>query len=71
MPKSTLFIRVVKKAYNKKMISLNYTQGEITWLNNKYIKIKKNKKLDNKFLGLFYIYYIVKKLVYELKLSIK
>ena len=38
-----------KKAYNKGVKSHSYILGKKVWLNSKYIKIKKNKKLENKF----------------------
>ena len=45
--------------------------GKKVWLNNKYIKIKKNKKLKSKFFGPFQIIYAVEKSTYKLELPIK
>ena len=41
------------------------------WLNSKYIKIKKNKKLENKFFGLFRVLYLIDKQTYKLELPAK
>ena len=60
-----------KKAYNKGIKSCSYAPGEKIWLNSKYIKTKKNKKLESKFCGLFQVLYIVSKSVQKLELSIK
>lgn len=45
--------------------------GKKIWLNSKYIKIKRNKKLDNKFFGPFQVLHIVRKQVYKLELPTK
>ncbi len=42
-----------KRAHNKGIKSHSYAPGEKVWLNNKYIKTKKNKKLKSKFFGPF------------------
>ena len=43
----------------------------MVWLNSKYIKIKRNKKLKSKFFGSFKVRYIVKKQAYKLELPTK
>ena len=50
-----------KKAYDKGVKDRNYTLGKKVWLNSKYIKIKKNKKLENKFFKPFWIFHAVGK----------
>ena len=50
-----------KQAHDKKVKSCSYALSKKVWLNNKYIKIKKNKKLKNKLFGLFKIFHIVEK----------
>ena len=42
-----------KRAYDKGVKPWNYTPSEKVWLNSKYIKIKRNRKLKAKFLGFF------------------
>ena len=45
--------KLQKKAYTKRVKSHSYTPDKKVWLNSKYIKIKKYKKLENKFFGPF------------------
>lgn len=59
------------RAYNKGVKRRSYTLGKKILLNNKYIKIKQNKKLEKKFFGLFQVFYRVGKQAYTLKLSTK
>ncbi len=42
-----------KKDHDKRVKSRSYTPGKKVWLNSKYIKTKRNKKLENKFFKLF------------------
>ena len=63
--------KLQKKAYNKGVKSRSYTPSKKVWLNSKYVKIKKNKKLKNKFFGPFQVFYVVEKQAYKLELSIK
>ena len=42
-----------KKAHNKRVKSHSYVPKKKIWLNSKYIKTKKNKKLKNNFLDPF------------------
>ncbi len=60
-----------KKAHDKGVKSCNYTLGEKVWLNSKYIKTKKNKKLESKFFGPFRVLHAVEKQVYKLELPTK
>ena len=40
-----------KRAHNKDVKSSSNAPGKKIWLNSKYIKMKRNKKLENKFFG--------------------
>ncbi len=60
-----------KRAHDKGVKSLSYTLSEKVWLNSKYIKIKQNKKLENKIFRLFWVPHAVEKEVYKLELPIK
>ena len=57
-----------KRAYDKGIKSRSYASGKKVWLNSKSIKTKRNKKLENKFLGLFQVFYVIGKQVYKLEL---
>ena len=59
---------VQKRAYNKGVKPKSYTPSDKVWLNNKYIKTKRNYKLDAKFFGLFWVLYPIKKQAYKLQL---
>ncbi len=60
-----------KKAHDKGVKNYSYTPGEKVWLNSKYIKTKRNKKLESKFFGPFRILYVVGKQTYKLELPTK
>lgn len=60
-----------KRAHDKGIKSCSYVLGEKIWLNGKYIKIKQNRKLKNKFYDLFQVFYPVSKLAYKLELPTK
>ncbi len=60
-----------KRAYDKGIKSHSYAPGEKVWLNSKYIKPKRNKKLESKFFGPFRVLYAVGKQVYKLALPMK
>ncbi len=60
-----------KKAHDKRVKSRSYAPGKKVWLNSKYIKTKRNKKLESKFFGLFRVLHTVKKQAYKLKLPTK
>ncbi len=38
-----------KKAHDKRVKSRSYAPGEKVWLNSRYIKTRRNKKLESKF----------------------
>ncbi len=50
-----------KKAYDKGIRSRSYALGEKIWLNSKYIKTKRNKKLESKFFRPFQVLHAVGK----------
>ncbi len=60
-----------KKAHDKGVKSRSYAPGEKVWLNSKYIKMKRNKKLESKFFKPFRVLYIVEKQAYKLELPAK
>ncbi len=60
-----------KRAHDKGVKSRSYALGEKVWLNSKYIKTKKNKKLESKFFGPFRVFHAVKKQAYKLELPVK
>ena len=57
-----------KRALNKGVKSRSYAAGDKVWLNNKYIKTKRNRKLEAKFFGPFQVLHPVGKQAYKLKL---
>ena len=57
-----------KQVYDKGVKSRSYAPGEKVWLNSKYIKTKRNQKLEAKFFGPFRVLHPVKKQVYKLEL---
>ena len=60
-----------KRAHDKGVKSRSYVPGEKVWLNSKYIKTKRNKKLENKFFGPFRVLHAVGKQAYKLELPTK
>ena len=60
-----------KRAHDKGVKPQSYAPGEKVWLNSKYIKTKRNQKLEAKFFGPFQILYPVGKQAYKLDLLIK
>ncbi len=60
-----------KRAHDKGVKSRSYALDEEVWLNSKYIKTKKNKKLEGKFFGPIRVLHIVGKQVYKLELPAK
>ena len=59
------------QAHDKGVKSRSYVLDEKVWLNSKYIKTKRNQKLEVKFFRPFQVLYLVKKQVYKLELSKK
>ena len=57
-----------KLAHNKSTKSKSYVPGDKVWLNSKYIKTKRNRKLEAKFFGPFRVLQPVEKQAYKLKL---
>ncbi len=57
-----------KRAHDKGVKSRSYALGKKVWLNSKYIKTKRNKKVESKFFGPFWVLHIVRKQVYKLEL---
>ena len=50
-----------KRAHDKGVKSRSYAPGKKVWLNSKYIKTKKNKKLECKFFRPFQVFHAVEK----------
>ena len=60
-----------KWANNKGVKPKSYAPGNKVWLNSKYIKTKRNRKLEAKFFGPFRILYLIRKKGYKLELPRK
>ena len=60
-----------KWGHNKGVKPRSYAPSEKVWLSSKYLKTKRNHKLEAKFLGLFQVLYPVGKQAYKLKLPKK
>ncbi len=60
-----------KQYHNKYAKDRSYAPGEKVWLNSKYIKTKRNRKLEPKFFGPFRVLHLVGKQAYKLELSKK
>ena len=60
-----------KQAYNKGVKPQSYAPGDKVWLSSKHLKIKRNQKLEAKFLSLFRVLYLVGKQAYNLELPKK
>ena len=50
-----------KQAHDKGIKPWSYAPGEKVWLSSKYLKTKRNRKLEAKFLGLFRVLHPVGK----------
>ena len=50
-----------KQAQNKSTKPKSYALSDKVWLNNKYLKTKRNQKLEAKFFELFWVLYLVVK----------
>ena len=57
-----------KRAHNKGVKLQSYDPGKKVWLNSKYIRTKRNRKLEAKFFGPFRMLYLVGKQAYKLEL---
>ena len=60
--------KLQKQVYNKSVKPRSYSSGDKIWLNSKFIKNKQNWKLNAKFLNLFWVFYLMDKQTYKLKL---
>ena len=60
-----------KQAHNKGVKQQNYALGDKVWLSSKHLKMKRNCKLESKFLGLFWVLHPISKQAYQLKLRKK
>ena len=60
-----------KKTHDKAVKNRSYTPGKKIWLNSKYIKTKRNKKLKSKLFRPFKVFYIIEKQAYKLELPTK
>ena len=60
-----------KWAHNKGVKSWSYALNMKFWLNCKYIKTKRNQKLEAKFFGPFRMLHLVGKQAYKLEFSKK
>ena len=63
--------KLQKRAHDKRIKGHSYAPGKKIWLNSKYIKTKRNKKLESKFFGPFKVFHAVGKQVYKLELPMK
>ena len=57
-----------KRAHDKEVKSWSYAPGEKFCLNSKFIKTKRNRKLEAKFFRLFQVLHLVGKQIYKLEL---
>ena len=60
-----------KQAHNKGVKPQSYASGDKVWLSTKHLKTKRNRKLEAKFLGPFWVLHPVGKQAYKLKLPKK
>ena len=60
-----------KQAHKKGIKLRSYALGDKVWLNSKYIKTKRNRKLEAKFFGPFRVLHPVGKQAYKLELPRK
>ena len=60
-----------KQGHNKEVKPSSYAPGDKVWLNSKYIRTERNRKLETKFFGPFRVLYPVGKQAYKLELPKK
>ncbi len=60
-----------KRYHDKHTKPRSYAPGDKVWLNSKYIKTKRNLKLEAKFFGPFRVLHLVGKQVYKIELPKK
>ena len=63
--------KLQKRAYNKGVKPRSYPLSDKVWLSSKYLKTKRNCKLEAKFFGSFQMLNSISKQVYKLKLPKK
>ena len=70
--KNLQHVQDFQKRHNDKNVKLrSYAPGDNVWLNSKYIKTKRNRKLKAKFFGSFRVLHPVGKQAYKIELSKK
>ena len=57
-----------KRSHDKGVKLQSYAPGKKSWLNSKYLKTKRNCKLEAKFLGHFWVLHLVGNQLYKLEL---
>ena len=62
---------LLKRAYNKSTKPKSYAPGDKVWLNSKYIKTKRNRKLEAKFFRPFRVLHPVGRQAYKFELPKK
>ena len=60
--------KLQKRAHDKSVKPSSYAPGDKVWLNNKYIKTKRNRKLEAKFFKPFRVLHPIGKQAYKLEL---
>ena len=63
--------KLQKRVHNKGVKPQSYVLSDKVWLSSKHLKTKQNRKLEAKFLGLFWVLHPIGKQVYKLKLPKK
>ena len=61
-------LNLQRQTHNKDVKPISYTNGNKVWLNSKYIKTKKNRKLEGKFFKVFQVLYPIGIETYKVKL---
>ena len=60
--------KLQKQAHNKAVKPRSFAFNNKVWLNSKYIKTKRKRKLESKFFGPFQVLHLVGKQAYKLEL---